>query len=266
MNRNGGVPARLIGWVFYGGLVLLLGLILANALGNVLPAALARRVGYNSEGYLFALVVAAWIQFARPRLTGARKWPVTLAVAVLCLVVGVALLNSDLPSRFKTLNEPMIALAVVIPYVVLRRPVTILVALVPPLILGGIVAGMILDPEGLVINLAETFGYWMLVPLAFDVVDRGILDPDATTSPRLRYPFYAVLAAIPITVSALGFEERTGGGIHAWLSYAGRIHESFIGVLLIVLLFAVGLGRTGRTGNDETVAQGTEIARPTAAH
>jgi len=264
MSRNAGVTARLISWLFYGGLTLLLGLILANVLGDVLPATLARRVGYNSEGYLFALVAAAWIQFARPRLTGAWKWPLVLAVALVCLVVGVALLNSDLPSRFKTLNEPMIALAVVIPYIVLRRPVTNLVVLVPPLILAGILAGVMLDPDGIVINLAETFGYWMLVPLAFDVVDRGILDPDASTSPRLRYAFYAVLAAVPVAVSALGVEERVGGGIHAWLSYLGRIHESFIGVLLIVLLFAVGFGRTGRTGDDETVAQGTEVGRTSA--
>lgn len=235
----------LFGWTFYGGLTLLLGLILLELLGDILPAALARRIGDNSEGYLFALVVAAWIQWARPRLTSRWRWRLALIAAVAFLLVGLSLLDSELPSRFKTLNEPMIALAVVIPYLTLRRALPKVVLVVPLLILLGIVLGLAIDPDGLVINLAETFGYWTLVPIVFDLADKGILDPDAETSPSLRYLTYAVLTLVPVTVSALGTGEREGGGVHAWLSYLGRIHESFIGVLLPALYFAVVLGGTG---------------------
>jgi hypothetical protein len=91
----------------------------------------------------------------------------------------------------------------------------------------------------------------MLIPLVLDLVDTAILDPGARTSPKLRGLAYAVMVAIPVTVSALGTEERQGHGIHLWLSYIGRIHESFIGVLLVALFFAVGLRRTGTRHADE---------------
>lgn len=238
-------PRAVVGWIFYGGLALLLGLILLDLLADILPAKLARRIGYNSEGYLFALVAAAWIQFARPRLSDRSRGPLTTAAALGCLVVGLLLLDSELPSRFKTLNEPMIALALVLPYLTLRRAVPRAVLLIPPLILLGVIVGLTLDPDGLVINLAETFGYWFLVPIVFDLTDKAILDPAAETSPPTRYLTYAVLTVVPVTVSALGMAEREGGGVHAGLSYLGRIHESFIGVLLPALYFAVVLGRTG---------------------
>lgn len=236
---------KLLSAIFYGVLIVVLALILADRLKDLLPATLARRIGFNSEGYLFALVVAAWIQFVRPRLRPSRVWPVTAGAAVVCLAVATFLYNSDLPSRFKTLNETFFALVLVVPYLMLRRPLPRTVLLVPPFILAGVVVAMTVAPEGLVVDLAETYGYWMLIPLVLDLVDPAILDPDARTSTRLRGFAYAVMVAIPVTVSALGTEERQGTGIHLWLSYIGRIHESFIGVLLVALFFAVGLRRTG---------------------
>src|SRR5688500_13359197 len=91
---------------FYGGLLLLMAAILLELLGGVLPDGLARRIGFNSEGYTLALMVAAWIEFVRPRLLGSRRqWPVTLGVSLACAAIGIALLSTDLPSRFRTLNE-----------------------------------------------------------------------------------------------------------------------------------------------------------------
>lgn len=252
---------RGISAAFYIVLVLLLCLILTNTLRDVLPDKPARRIGANSEAYLFAVVVSAWLQLAHARLYGARRWQAAFAVSAACVATALALLSSDLPSRITTLNEGLFALAVVIPYLALRRPLSRLVLLVPLLVLGGIVLSLHLDPDGFWIDLAETFGYWMLVPLAFDAVDRGILDETATTSRPLRYAFYAFCVAVPVVVSALGTGERVGGGVHALLSYLGRIHESFIGVLLVVLLFAVVLGRTGRDAGGTSTGR---HARPIA--
>jgi hypothetical protein len=239
--------APLANVVFYAGLALLLGLILADVLRDLIPVRIARRIGYNSEGYLFALIIGAWIQFVLPRLTPARRWPVTIAGAVVGAGIGFSLLGSDLPSQFKTLNEPFISLGLVLPYLALRRPLGQYVVLIPVLVLVGVVLAMNTDPDGLAVNLAETYGYWLLVPIAFDLADRGILDPQAVTSKTVRYSTYAVMIVLPTTVSLLGVEERNGGGIHAWLSYLGRVHESFIGVVLLMLFFAIGHGRTGRS-------------------
>jgi hypothetical protein len=224
--------------VFYGGLLLLMTSILLQFLGDVLPAGLAARVGFNSEGYVLALVVAAWIQFARPRLAEhGQEWPVTLTAGLACLAGGIALLATDLPSRFRTLNESLLAASVVLLYVQLRRP---LPRWVPIALSGGIFAVTVFfSHTALITGLAEMLGVLILVPLAVDVFDRGILDPEARTSPAMRYGFYAALAAVPTAFMILERTVDAGGVFGAATRYGVRMHEAFVGVLLVVLFFAV---------------------------
>jgi hypothetical protein len=120
-----------LGTAYYGGLLLVLIGILAEAFPAFLPHRLAGRISHNSEAILLALVVAGWLQFARPALAGARRrWAVVAAVAAGCAAAGSALLLSDLPSRYRTLNETFLALAVLLPYLSIRRPI-------PPRLAGG---------------------------------------------------------------------------------------------------------------------------------
>jgi len=75
---------RLFAVLYYGGLALVLALILLQLLDEVLGARLASHIAHNSEAYLAALVLSAWIQFVRPRLTGRRaEWPIAVLVGVL---------------------------------------------------------------------------------------------------------------------------------------------------------------------------------------
>ena len=62
----------------------------------------------------------------RPRLAGraGRQWPIAVLAGMIMLAIGVALVQTHLPSRFRTLNEAFIALAVLIPYVQARRPLS----------------------------------------------------------------------------------------------------------------------------------------------
>jgi hypothetical protein len=181
-----------LGIVFYGGLVALLAGILLDIFPRFLPDRVADRIGHNSEGLLLALVLALWIEHARPKVSGSRlQWPLTLAVAVACAVAAVFLLWTDLPSRFRTLNEPLLAAAVLVPYVQIRRPLPSNLAILTSLaVLALIVFG---ERTQVVTDLAETLGALVLAPIGFDVVDRGILDPHAPTSARLRYGWYALL-------------------------------------------------------------------------
>ena len=111
--------------LYYGGLALVLALILLQLLDEVLGKRLATHIGHNSEAYLAALVLSAWIQYVRPRLAGKRaEWPTALLVGVIMLVIGIVLVQTHLPSRFRTLNEAFIALGILIPYVQARRPVS----------------------------------------------------------------------------------------------------------------------------------------------
>jgi hypothetical protein len=230
---------------FYVAVTATVAAVLAGVLPLLLPEGLAVRIAHNSEGLVLALLLAAWIQLARPRLAGAsREWAITALVAAGCVAVGVGLLLTDLPSRFRTLNETFLAAAVVIPYLQVRRPLPPLLApAVAALVLVVVVAFQRTDA---VTSLAEAAGVLLLVPVAFDVVDRGILDPRVRTSPRTRLAWYALLVAAPAVFSVLQYGVGVAGAAGEAMRYAVRITEAFVCLLLVEGFLAVGLGRTGR--------------------
>lgn len=238
--------ARVAGATYYGGLALVMAAIFLQLLDVALPRALAEPIGFNSEGFLLALLFAAWIQFARPRLVGRRlEWPVVAAVALACLALAVHLLGSEYPSRFKTLNESFLAAAVVVIYLHLPRPL-------PRAVPGGIAAGVLAlmvfgQGNGVVTNLAEALAVLLLLPVGLDVVDRAILEPGRRDSTGLRIAWYATLVAVPVTASAMfatSAWDPAAGVVH----YTTRLHEAFIAMLLVELYLAAALPLYGLTG------------------
>lgn len=240
---------RVVTGCYYVGLTVLLLLIVTRTLGDLLPGAIAGKVGENSEGFLLALLLPLWVQAVRPRLAGTAEVVVTLAAAAVALAVGVWLYRTTtVTSTVKTLNETFLALAVLLPYVQRRRP---LPPVVGPAAAGAVLALMVLGGRlALVTRLAETLVMLLLVPLALDVVDRGVLEPGARTSPRLRWGWYAALLLAPVVIAGL---HRAGlpGALDSAVAYGARAQEAFVGVLVLSLYLAVGLGRTGRV--DEPV-------------
>jgi hypothetical protein len=236
---------RIFAVLYYGGLALVLTLILLQLLDEVLGAKLATHIGHNSEAYLTALVLAAWIQYARPRLAGTRaEWPVALLVGAAMVLVGVALIQTDLPSRFRTLNEAFIALGVLIPYVQARRPVhPVLSYGLPGLVLLLV---LVVGDRGLVRDLAETATMLILIPIGLDLVDRGILQSDAVTSVRARWAWYAALVLIPVVFVALRRGAHVGGWAGNRMLYSQRGLEGYIAAFFIEVYFAVFLGWVGR--------------------
>ncbi|MEJ7583604.1 MAG: hypothetical protein WKF43_05820 [Acidimicrobiales bacterium] len=230
--------------LFYGGLAVLIAGVLFQVFAEVLPDSVATRIGHNSEAYVLALVIALWVQFARPRLAGTdREWPVVLAVSVGCVAIAAGLLATDFPSRFRTLNETFFAAAVLIPYLQRPRP---LPRRLPLWLAAGVLAVIVVgNRTQVVIDLAETLGVLLLAPIGFDIVDRGILDPEADTSPTQRLGWYAVLIAAPIVFSVLQYGLDLEGTASEATRYAVRIAEAFLCMLAVELYFAVGLGRTG---------------------
>jgi hypothetical protein len=222
---------------------------------SVLPHAVALRVAHNSEGYVLALILVAWIQFARPRLAGRRaEWPAALTVAVALVAVAVLLIASDLPSRIRTLNEGFLAAGLLVPYVQLRRPVPRALPVLVPVI--AVLVAVVFDHNSEVTDLAEVWGALVLIPLAVDLFDRGILDPDARTSPALRYGWYAALVVVPIGCAVLDFGMHVTGALYQVVHYVGRCNEDFVAALLLSVALAVIAGRTGRLrGRDGAVPQ-----------
>ena len=228
---------------------------------SVLPHSVAQRVAHNSEGYVLALILIPWLQYVRPRLAGRRsEWPVALAAALACVAVGVLLIASDLPSRIRTLNEGLLAAGLLVPYVQLRRPlpraVPVLVAVI------AAVVAVAFDHNSEVTDLAEVWGALVLIPVGLDLVDRGILDPTARTSPVVRYCWYAALAVVPIGFAVLDFGVRVTGSLHQIVFYVGRCNEDFVAAFLISLALAV---IAGCTGAERSAVRPADAALPASA-
>lgn len=231
--------------LFYGGLALVLALILLERLDDVIGAKLAGHIGHNSETYLAALVLGLWIQFVRPRLAATRyEWVVAIAVGVVLLAIGIALVQTHLPSRFRTLNEAFVAVGLLVPYVQLRRPLprAVTIGLPAALILLVLAAGDV----GVIENQAESVVMLILIPIGLDLVDRGILQSDAVTSVRTRWAWYATLVLVPIVFVALRKGAHVGGWAGDRMLYSQRGLEGYLLVFFLEVYFAVLLGWVGR--------------------
>jgi hypothetical protein len=234
--------------LFYAGVTALLLGVLFQLWGDVLPSAISVRIGHNSEGYVLALAIAAWIQFARTPLRGTRwEWPITVLVATAFIGLTIYLLVGGLASRFKTLNEATLAAALLIPYVQLRRPLPRATALWVAVAI--VVVTAVTNRTSTTTDLAETYGMIFLGVVGLDLIDRGILDPAATTRRALRWSWYALMVIAPVAFSIAEYHLDAGstGIIGEPVRFMVRITEAFIFALFVQVFFAVGLGRTGRS-------------------
>jgi hypothetical protein len=231
--------------LFYGGLALVLALILLERLDDLIGSSPAAHIGHNSETYLAAIVLGGWIQYVRPRLTDTRyEWVVAIAVGVVLLAIGIALVQTHLPSRFRTLNEAFVAVGLLVPYLQLRRPLPRAVSIGVPAAL--ILLVLAVGDVGVVKDQAESVVMLILIPIGFDLVDRGILQSDAVTSVRTRWAWYAALVLVPIVFVALRKGAHVGGWAGDRMLYSQRGLEGYLLAFFLEVYFAVFLGWVGR--------------------
>ncbi len=229
------IPGRMVAVLFFGGLSAVVVLILTKQLSTALPDAMARQIGRNNEGLVVVLVAGTWIQFVRPRLSGhALQYPLAIGAGLVLLAVGLWLYHGSWPGQYATLNESAFGLAVVIPYLQLRRPLPVwalgipIAAVAMPAIGGG---------NELTTNLAEMFGAVFFVAVTVDVVDHGILD--GSPVPRAR-----VLVWIGAMVAAVGLlrvvTDRTPENVvESVIRYTSRATEMFFASAILLLYFSI---------------------------
>lgn len=235
--------------VFCGVLFIILLAIVTGIVKTALPGAVSSKISYNSEGYLYSLVMIPWIFYvARPQR--GRLWSVlAVGLGAAWVALGLWLLNSSMPNAVKTLNEPALALGFLVPYVALRRPLSrgiaagFVVGVLTVIALGIRAARpedqMKMESSNWVVSLGETVMLVLLTVIALDLVERWILLPSAKKRASAhRTLFYSVLVLTPVVVSMLGRTARVGNEIHSMvLNYLGRVHEAFVGVLLLCVFF-----------------------------
>lgn len=201
----------------------------------VLPAALATKVGHNSEALLFALLVAAGVEWRSGRRSTARTARVLVPAGALCLAAGLLLWGSSLPSSVATLNEPLIGVGLVLFYVALPRPLRG-AAWVSVATLALIVVAF---DTTLVRDQAESLVPFALAPIALDVIDRSVLDRDRPDRPALVLGWMAalVLVAIGFILLAPWARAEPGGFLPAAIDYGQRSAEAYWGWLLLHAYF-----------------------------
>lgn len=227
-------------WLFYGGLTMILGLTLAAQIRTVLSPGLGGALANNSEGLSMTLVTIAWLEFVRPRLPRTSGPAIALGVGLLFLGAGLWLVLGPLEhpadSRFITLNETAFAIAVLLPYLQVRRPLPPAVAVALPVLC--LVVPAIGGSNELTTDLAETFFAVFLVGLAVDFVDGGILT--GARAPVVRCVVWLGVMALAVASFHTLVDWRSSSGIveNVWL-YAARGNEMFVASALVVLYFSV---------------------------
>ena len=235
------VRRRVVAGVYYLGLCLLLGLIISKTLTDIIPGTVGKHIGYDSEGYVLALVLPLWIEFIRPRLAGKRyEWAVTAAAAGVLLAIFVVLWNTHtIIGSVKTLNETFFALVFLVPYVQpTRRPSKYVAAGCAAAVL---VLVAIFDHTSLIrftTPLAEGLVMMILAPVAFDIADLGILRADRHSPLRIRQAWWALLVVVPLVFIAL-HHAKFSGTLGAFFRYAVRPQEAFVGVFILSMYFAL---------------------------
>jgi hypothetical protein len=218
---------------------------------DFLPPGVSSQVGHNSEIFALALLMCPIVQFGVPRLR-ARPVPLvaTLLVAAPLALLAAAIFWLPTPGTVRTLNEPVVAAAVLTVYVVLRRPVR-LAWLLP---LPAVALIVLFYDLAFVQAQAESLVVLVLAPLGFDVFDRTILDRRRTGGAAVRYCWYAFLLVWPALMLWANDAQTGTGVISQAIDYQARGAEGFWGLLVTEAYFTTWLrGTRGRRNSDGLV-------------
>jgi hypothetical protein len=238
----GRVREHLTRVLFYGAVLLLLVSTVTGLLAALLPEDVATSGAHNSEGYVILLGVAAWIEFVRPRIPPGA-WRVTAAASGTSLAVALVLLLAGLPTPLATLNEAFFALAVLIPWLQLPRPVP-RPAFALPLVAAAV--PVVLHGDAAVVRADEVLAAFVLFPIALDLVDRGILDPRQPRRLPLVVAWLAGIVVVVLAAHLLRTPAPQGPG-QDLVDFLSRVNEVFIAVFFVHVYFTVLGMAPGRT-------------------
>jgi len=240
--------------LFYATSAVLLGLMMAKVLPDLLPAGLASQIGHNSEAVLYAALVCATIELVRAhRPPTARSWLLVGVFAAACIALAAALKASDLPSSIATLNEALAGVGLTALYINLPRPIRWPLAWSAAVLLFVVV----FFDTGLVVDQAESLVPLMIAPIALDVVDRSLLEPDQPNRPQRRLIWCACLVGLAVLSMLLARMVRPdlAGPFDYGVDYSQRAAEAYWGWLVIHVYLGFWLPWRGLSSRPDTVGR-----------
>ncbi len=229
------VLARWAAVVYFGVLAVVSVLIVLEQLDSVLPADVAAHVSRNNEGIVALLLLSLWIVVL-------RRWPdvswgVAFAAAGGLGLAAVLVLVLDTKSTVRTLNETLFAVAVLVLYCRLPRPLPAWGWALPAASLIAIVTTSHTDWG---VDLAETYFFVLLVPIALDWADRSILEPAQPQRLDRLVAWTVFIVAAPAAFAALRPDQPYENLLEEVLRYLSRPTEAFVAVLMLHLFFSYG--------------------------
>lgn len=227
--------------LFYAALTAVLLVVILRDVSAVVPGSVGKHIGSNSESYLIALVLAAWVQGGYQSRSGTRHVIMAVLLGGLMGALGLYLYASHLPAPIKTLNESFIACAVLIPWCALpHRPWQRAPACIPLIVVVlGTALGVSADAS-FIVSQAESVIAIAAIILALDVWDRGLLVGRSLSTWPSRVLLWSTLTLIPLVVVAAGVERRSEAGfVNVILDYLGRGQEGFVAAILLSVFLAV---------------------------
>lgn len=227
--------SRLCAYVLYGVLAALSILIVLEQLDTLLPEGIAAHVSRNNEGIVALLLLSAWIQVLRTRPD--ISWGITVLVAAALVAVAVLVLVLDVRSTVRTLNEALFAVAVLVVYCRLARPLPRWGWILPA---ASLLAIITTSHTSWGVDLAETYFFVLLVPVGLDWADRSILEPSEPQHMGRLVSWTVFLVAAPMAFAALRPDQPYENVLEEILRYLSRPTEAFVAVLMLHIVFSYG--------------------------
>jgi hypothetical protein len=230
------MPVKVKSALFYAAGVIVLAIMATKSVNDFASTRTSREFNDQSEAIPIVLLFCAYIQFVwqAPSQRTRSPWPVAIGLAAASWLTAWLLLESSLPSSYRTWNECFVAVGGMILYANIPRPFRMApLATAVVIVLIGV-----FNDTHFVTTQSESLVPLALMPMAFDWADRTILDPEAEDTPGRRAVWCLFLLAVPL-IARLHVDL---GSMHDVFRYERRATEGMIGLLLVHVYFSYWLG------------------------
>lgn len=228
-------PVRTRSLVFYAVVVVALLILVFRLQYLVVSDQLGARIGHNSESLGLVLLICVLAQFARPWAERSARLLRTLLV--LAVLVGMyLLLHFAVPiTSVSTLDECFTGAAYIWLYMMVPRRFRV----APAWVLLILAAIIVFFDTRFVLEQAESLIPLLIAPIALDLIDRTILDPDLPDRRVVRMAWMVALAVVGLLfmAAAPSAREHLGSVLTLAIDYGQRASEAYWAWILVHAYF-----------------------------